>query len=129
MMKTLIRLLRWPLGQIIIFLDWISGPKPPPRSDEVQQELDAQTAQLKLYQFQSCPFCVRTRRRIRGLGLNIETRDARNDPRWQSELIEQGGKYQVPCLRIDQGNDNIEWLYESKNIIKYLDQRFAADKP
>lgn len=128
-MKTLFRLLRWPLGQIVVFLNWLSGPKPPTRSAEVQQKLDAQTAHLKLYQFQQCPFCVRTRRRIRGLGLNIETRDALNDPRWQSELIEQGGKYQVPCLRIDKGDDNIEWLYESKDIIRYLDRRFATDPP
>ena len=92
-MKTLFRLLRWPLGQIIIFLDWISGPKPPTHSAEVQQKHDVQTAHLKLYQFQQCPFCVITRRSIRGLGLNIE------------------------------------WLYESKDIIQYLDQRFAADKP
>lgn len=128
-MKTLFRLLRWPLGQIIIFLDWISGPKPPTRSAEAQQKLDAQTTHLKLYQFHQCPFCVRTRRSIRGLGLNIETRDTRNDPRWQSELIEQGGRYQVPCLRIDKGDENIEWLYESKDIIRYLDQRFANGPP
>ncbi|MFZ9038721.1 MAG: glutaredoxin family protein [Gammaproteobacteria bacterium] len=128
-MKTLFRLLRWPLGQIIIILDWISGPKPPTRSAETQQKLDAQTTHLKLYQFHQCPFCVRTRRSIRGLGLNIETRDTRNDPRWQSELIEQGGRYQVPCLRIDKGDDNIEWLYESKDIIRYLDQRFANGPP
>lgn len=128
-MKTLFRLLRWPLGQIIIFLDWISGPKPPTRSAEAQQKLDAQTNHLKLYQFHQCPFCVRTRRSIRGLGLNIETRDTRNDPRWQSELIEQGGRYQVPCLRIDNGDENIEWLYESKDIIRYLDQRFANGPP
>ena len=128
-MKILFRLLRWPLGQIIIFLDWISGPKPPTHSAEVQQKLDAQTANLKLYQFQQCPFCVRTRRSIRGLGLNIETRDARNDLRWHDELIEQGGKYQVLCLRIDKDDDNIEWLYESKNFIRYLDQRFATDPP
>ena len=125
-MKIFFRLLRWPLGQIIIFLDWISGPRPPAYSAEVQQQLDAQTAQLKLYQFQQCPFCVRTRRNIRRLGLNIETRDARNDPDWHNELIEQGGRYQVPCLRIDKGNENIEWMYESKNIIQYLDQRFSS---
>lgn len=34
-------------------------------------------------------------------GLNIELRDAKNDPRWEQELIEQGGKRQVPCLRIN----------------------------
>jgi glutaredoxin len=128
-MKIFFRLLRWPLGQLVIFLDWISGPKPPERSEEEQQALDAQTASLKLYQFQQCPFCVRTRRRIRGLGLNIETRDARSDPRWQAELIQQGGRYQVPCLRIDTGGDTIEWLYDSKNIIRYLDQRFATEQP
>ena len=128
-MKYFFRLLRWPLGQLVIFLDWISGPKPPERSEEQQQALDAQTASLKLYQFQQCPFCVRTRRRIRGLGLNIETRDARNDPRWQAELIQQGGRYQVPCLRIDKGDDTIEWLYDSQNIIRYLDQRFATEQP
>ena len=128
-MKILFRLLRWPLGQIIVFLDWISGPKPPARSAEAQQALDAQTAHLKLYQFQQCPFCVRARRGIRGLGLNIETRDARDDPRWQRELIEQGGKYQVPCLRIDKGDDDIEWLYGSRDIVRYLDRRFATDKP
>lgn len=127
-MKYFFRVLRWPLGQLVIFLDWISGPKPPERSAEEQQALDAQTASLKLYQFQQCPFCVKTRRRIRGLGLNIETRDARNDPRWQAELIEQGGKYQVPCLRIDKGDDTVEWLYESKSIIRYLDQRFAVER-
>ena len=128
-MKTFFRLIRWPLGQLIIFLDWISGPKPPTRSTEEQQALDAQTEHLKLYQFRQCPFCVRTRRRIRGLGLNIETRDARYDPRWQAELVEQGGRYQVPCLRIDNGDDTVEWLYESRNIIRYLDQRFAPVQP
>ena len=125
-MKTFFRLIRWPLGQLIIFLDWVSGPKPPVRSAEAQQALDAQTEHLKLYQFRQCPFCVRTRRRIRGLGLNIETRDARYDPHWQAELVEQGGRYQVPCLRIDNGDDTVEWLYESKKIIRYLDHRFAA---
>ena len=124
-MKTLFRLLRWPLAQLIIFLDRITGPTPPIRSAEEQQELDVQTSHLKLYQFQMCPFCVKIRRRIRGLGLNIETRDARNDPRWHNELIEKGGKYQVPCLRIENGEDTIEWLYESNDIIRYLEQRFA----
>jgi len=110
---------------MVIFLDWISGPQPPTHSAKVQKNLDTQTAGLKLYQFHQCPFCVRTRRNIRSLGLSIETRDARNDARWKNELIDQGGRYQVPCLRIDKGDDNVEWLYESQNIIQYLDQRFA----
>lgn len=124
-MKTIFRLLRWPLGQIVIFLDWLSRPQPPPHSPQQQEKLDAETSGLKLYQFNQCPFCVRTRRSIRRLGLNIETRDARNDAQWKNELIDQGGRYQVPSLRIDNDDKNVEWIYESKNIIQYLDQRFG----
>ena len=87
--------------------------------------LDAATANMILYQFNLCPFCVKTRRKVRRLGLNIETRDARNDPKWNTELVNEGGKYQVPCLRIVQENGEVQWMYESSEISDYLEQRFA----
>ena len=124
-MKTVFRLIRWPLGQIIIFIDWITRPAIPVIPAEKRAELDATTSTMKLYHFKQCPFCVKTRRTIRRLGLNIETRDARNDPRWNSELINQGGKYQVPCLRVEKTEGSIEWMYGSDNIIDYLDHRFG----
>ncbi|MBT7717899.1 MAG: glutathione S-transferase domain-containing protein, partial [Halieaceae bacterium] len=37
-----------------------------------------------------------------------------------------GGNLKVPCLRIDQGEQDYEWMYESKDIIQYLEARFAA---
>jgi glutaredoxin len=80
---------------------------------------------MKMYQFGQCPFCVRTRRNIRRLGLDIELRDARNDPRWNRELIDGGGRYQVPCLRLLNADGSSEWIYGSKTIIQYLHQRFA----
>ncbi len=117
--------IRWVLGQIIIAIDWLTRPSIPNYSAEKRAELDAATASLALYQFGQCPFCVKTRRGIRRLGLNIELRDARNDPKWNTELIEQGGKYQVPCLRITDDNGGVNWLYESTAINDYLDQRFG----
>ena len=117
--------IRWVLGQIIIAIDWLTRPSIPNYSAEKRAELDAATASLALYQFGQCPFCVKTRRGIRRLGLNIELRDARNDPKWNTELIEQGGKYQVPCLRITEDNGDVNWLYESTEINNYLDQRFG----
>jgi glutaredoxin len=117
--------IRWPLGQLVILLDWITRPRLPKFDAARRSELDAMTASLKLYQFKQCPFCVRTRRHIRRLGLNIELRDARNDPQWQRELIEGGGKYKVPCLRLLDAQSDNEWLYESEDIIRYLDQRFG----
>jgi len=118
--------LRWFLGQIIIFIDWITRPRPVQRSVEEQAEIDGQTSNMVLYQFNQCPFCVKTRRSMRRLALNIEKRDARNDPKWNQELINDGGKYQVPCLKITADDGAVEWMYESTAINEYLDERFSA---
>jgi glutaredoxin len=118
--------IRWLLGQIIIFVDWITRPKPVERSAKAQQEVDRQTQNMVLYQFQQCPFCVKTRRTIHRLALNIEKRDARNDPKWNQELISEGGKYQVPCLKITKDDGSVEWMYESTDINQFLDEKFSV---
>ena len=125
-MSFILKPVRWMLGQIIIFLDWLTRPKIPVHTPERKAELQAQTAKLALYHFQLCPFCVKTRRAIRRLGLEIELRDARNDTKWNKELISEGGKYQVPCLRIMNKDGQVEWLYESTEINRYLDRRFGG---
>ena len=117
---------RWLLGQIIIFVDWLTRPKPMQRSEAAQSDVDQQTENLVLYQFKQCPFCVKTRRHIRRLALDIEKRDARNDPKWNQELINDGGKYQVPCLKITADNGSVEWMYESTVINNYLNERFSV---
>ena len=119
--------IRWVLGQIIIFIDWATRPKPLQRSPEKQAEVDTQTKKMALYHFQLCPFCVKTRRQSRRLGLNIESRDARNDPKWNQELIDDGGKYQVPCLKITKDDGSVEWMYESTEINKYLEERYQGN--
>lgn len=118
---------RWILGQIIIFIDWATRPKPMQRSTEAQAEVDKQTENMALYHFKMCPFCVKTRRQIHRLALKIENRDARNDPKWNQEIIEEGGKYQVPCLKITKYDGSVEWMYESTDINEYLGKKFAAD--
>ncbi|NOQ89050.1 MAG: glutaredoxin [Gammaproteobacteria bacterium] len=124
-MGIIFKPIRWLLGQIIIFIDWVTRPKPVERLAEIQKEVDAKTQSMALYQFQQCPFCVKTRRQIRRLALNIETRDARNDPNWNQELISEGGKYQVPCLKITADDGSVEWLYESSEINQLLDKQFS----
>ena len=119
------KVIRWLLGRLILLFDALFAPKPMVRPNEVQQGIDEQTAKLKLYQYLACPFCVKTRRAIRRLGLNIETRDALHDPTYREELLAQGGKAQVPCLQITHDDGSLEWLYESSDIIAYLQSRFA----
>jgi len=125
-MSYIFKPVRWVLSQIIIFIDWLTRPKPMQRAVDTQADVDKQTQNLALYQFKLCPFCVKTRRQIHKLGLNIEKRDARNDAKWNQELVNEGGKYQVPCLKITEDNGAVEWLYESTEINQYLDKKFAA---
>jgi glutaredoxin len=120
-----VKVIRWLLGRLILLFDALFAPKSMVRPGEVQQGIDEQTAKLKLYQYLACPFCVKTRRAIRRLGLKIETRDALHDPSYREELITKGGKEQVPCLQITHDDGSVEWLYESSDIIAYLQSRFA----
>lgn len=116
-------IIRWLLGRIILLLNFIFTPKKLKRETSAQATIDAQTKSLQLYQYKACPFCVKVRRNIRRKGLNITTVDAKQDENKQL-LASLGGKIQVPCLRIEEG-DNVTWMYESSAISHYLNKRFA----
>ncbi len=119
------KVIRWLLGKLILLIDAMTAPKPMQRPAEEQARVDEQTRQLKLYQYLACPFCVKTRRVMRRLGLNIETRDAKSNPRYRKELETRGGRLQVPCLQITHDDGTVEWMYESDDINRYLEERFS----
>ncbi len=100
-------------------------PVPLQRTPGQQAAVDRQCAGLSLYQYRSCPYCARVRRAIDHLALNIEMRNVHREPRFRDQLLQGGGRFQVPCLRIEQENGEDEWLYESADIIAYLRGRFA----
>ncbi len=116
---------RWILGRLILFFDWLFRPKGRQRDPDQQAAVDAQTASLLLYQYAACPFCVKVRRAMKRQSLKIAVRDAKQDPGRQ-ELLAGGGELKVPCLRIEEGEGKVRWLYESSDIVRYLDDRFAA---
>lgn len=120
------KFIRWVLGRMILLLDRLFSPRGVVRSPEAQRFVDGQTSSLVLYQYPACPFCVKVRRAMKRRSLRIETRDALRDGRARQELLEGGGKVKVPCLRIlDEGHQE-RWLYESTDIVRYLEKRFAA---
>ena len=121
----LVKFLRNGLGQLIIFIDFITRPAKMKRSQEEQLQVEEQTRQLALYQFKACPFCVKTRRTMHKLNLQIDLKDAKNNEQDRQSLLEEGGKIQVPCLRIQNDGKDV-WLYESKAINQYLNENFAA---
>ena len=128
-MRRLIRYffkaVHYTVGPFILLWDWLFSPRGMERPATEQQQVDARTRNLVLYQFLMCPFCVSVRRAIKRLSLNIETRDALRDPASREELLASGGKVQVPCLKITDDEGIVTWLYESGEIIHYLQQEFA----
>jgi glutaredoxin len=129
-MKPLIRLffktLRAVIGPFLLLGDWLTRPKGVVRSAADQQAVDARTRKLALYHCPTCPFCLKTRREMHRLSLDIELRDARNDAARRSELAAGGGKPQVPCLAITDADGGTTWLYESGAIIAWLNREFGT---
>ena len=123
-MRFFLRLLREGSGRVLILIDWLFKPSVVKRNDEEQAKVDQETKILKLYQFYACPFCVKTRRAIKRLNLKVETRDAQTAGKFRKELEISGGKIKVPCLKLE-GAGEATWIYESNDIIKYMDERFS----
>ncbi len=123
-MKILIKAFREGAGRLIILGDSIFSPKKVERSAEEQKIVDEKCKDLILYQFYACPFCIKVRRSMRRLRLDVETRSVSEGSPHREELLEGGGRVQAPCLCIKK-DDKVEWLYESGDIIKYLDKMSA----
>jgi len=123
-MKWIIRLffrtIRRIIGPIMLLIDRLTTPTGVTRPMEVQQKLDQVTEQLSLYQFKTCPFCMKVRREIKRLSLNIELRDAQHDQAHRERLLKDGGRIKVPCLHVRQTEGDDAWLYESDEVIRYL---------
>lgn len=112
------------LGLIIVFCDWISRPKGIQRSELDQAKAQSAMQGLSLYQFFACPFCTKTRRAIHKLNLTVEARDINKKTEYRQQLEIGGGRVKVPCLRIEE-NGEVRWMYESNQIIHFLEQRVA----
>lgn len=70
---------------------------------------------LVLFYKPTCPFCQKVLAYLDERKIDIEKRDILQDQQALEELINVGGKKQVPCLFIDD-----KPLYESNDIISYI---------
>ncbi|MFW6014890.1 MAG: glutaredoxin family protein [bacterium] len=72
---------------------------------------------LKLYYFPSCPFCKKVLNYLDDNDLReyVELKNVKENSKDKKDLINIGGKYQVPCLFIDE-----KPLYESNDIIRWF---------
>ncbi|TXT35621.1 MAG: glutaredoxin family protein [Comamonadaceae bacterium] len=124
--RSFFKTLRIVLGPFMLLWEFVSRPKGVERTPEAQQVVNQQCQSLVLYQFSTCPFCIKTRQAMRRLSLPIERRDAQHDAQNRAALEQGGGTVKVPCLKITEAGGQTRWLYESGAIISYLQQRFAT---
>jgi glutaredoxin len=121
------KIVRWFLGRIVLFINWLTWPRAGVRAVARQQEVETALANYALYQFHACPFCVKVRRVLQRLNLPMTLRDARTEGPFRQELLLQGGAVKVPCLRIMHSDGSTEWMYESSDIIAYLEKTFPLE--
>lgn len=123
--KAFFRALRLVLGPFMLLSERLNRPRGVVRSPDAQQAVAAQCQRLALYQYATCPFCIKVRQHMARLSLPIERRDAQHNATHRADLLAHGGAAKVPCLRIEHADGRTEWLYESAAIVARLDSQFA----
>ncbi len=126
-MNLVLSLIRRLLGLLVLAYEVIFSARPTvTRSTEEQARVDAMTRNWQLYQFPGCPFCFKVRQAIRRMGLKIDLVNASPGTPKAEELVEGGGELQTPCLKItDPTTQAARWLYESDDIIAFLEKQVA----
>jgi glutaredoxin len=128
-MKTFIRFffktLRTVLGPVMLLKETLTRPKGLVRAPAAQEKVDRQCESLVLYQYKTCPFCIKVRQEISRLSLNIQRIDAQHEGPDRQALLQGGGQAKVPCLKMTDAAGKTQWLYDSQKIIAYLQGRFV----
>lgn len=77
----------------------------------------------ELFKTDICPFCGMVRRFLDSKGIDLPLRDTMRDPAARDELVTGGGRPTVPCLKITNAAGEVRWMYESMDIMRYLDSQ------
>ena len=123
--RTFFRTLRIVLGPVMLLKERLTQPAGVQRAPAAQAAVDQQCQSLALYQFSTCPFCIKVRQEMRRLSLPIEKRDAQHHTANRDALLQGSGATKVPCLQITEANGQTRWLQDSTEIVAYLRKRFA----
>jgi glutathione S-transferase len=110
----------------VLLWEALTRPKGVVRAPALQQAVDQQCQSLALYQFSTCPFCLKVRQEMRRLSLPVERRDAQKNMANRDEMRSAGEAVKVPCLKITDTSGQTQWLHNSGAIINYLQGRFAG---
>ena len=85
----------------------------------------SQDESYQLFKTDLCGFCYRVRAFMQQNDIDVPLRDINQDEAAFRELLAETKRTTVPCLRIQRG-DEVEWMFESMDIIRFLAQRHGV---
>lgn len=77
---------------------------------------------MTLYHFDGCPYCLRVRRALAALDVEVELRNVQTEPSAREALFRAMGRGTVPVLHIHEED---RWLPESGDIVTFLYERYG----
>lgn len=78
---------------------------------------------IKLYQLETCPFCIKVREKLDELGLEYETVEVSWKTSERDEVEKISGQRQVPVI-VDEEH-GVDGMNESSEIIEYLEETYG----
>ena len=126
LVRSFFKALRVVLGPVMLAREALTRPEGVKRAPQLQDDVDRQCQSLALYQYKTCPFCIKVRQEMRRLSLSIPRIDAQYAGADRDALSRDGGQTKVPCLKITDKAGSSQWLYDSEKIVAYLRGRFAV---
>jgi glutaredoxin len=126
LIRSFFKTLRVVLGPVMLLKERLTRPAGLVRTQALQAIVDKQCESLSLYQYKTCPFCMKVRQEMQRLTLPIQRIDAQPDGTNREALRHVGGLAKVPCLKITDATGSSQWLYDSDKIVAYLRGRFAV---
>ena len=88
-------------------------------------ETQASTEKLSLYYRDWCGYCYFVKRNLNNFDVDVEIRDINKNPAYRNELFSATGRGTVPVLRREFSDGRTEWMPESIDIIKYLQENYS----
>ena len=81
----------------------------------------------ELYHFQASPFAARVRGALAKFQVEIPMHDVLESNKAWKELIAGGKRDRVPCLKVTEPGAPDRWIYESLEIVKFIEIRMAKN--
>ncbi|WP_027338828.1 glutathione S-transferase family protein [Halonatronum saccharophilum] len=76
---------------------------------------------IKLYQFETCPFCKKVRDKLESMGLDYEKVEVPRDRGKRTDIKELSGQIKVPVIQDSDGTV----VNDSAKIIEYLEENYS----